>query len=93
MSPWDLGCPERHEPVRAAEVRRWRDRLPLSLSLDTIGDESLADATAVELCVEAHLAGVGFGLRPFRFRVCSKSYGNPASGARVSRSWKACMPK
>jgi len=32
--------------ARAAEVRRWRDRLPLSLSLDTIGDESLADATA-----------------------------------------------
>ena len=45
VPPFDL--------ARAAEVRRWRDRLPLSLSLDTIGDESLADATAVGLCVEA----------------------------------------
>jgi hypothetical protein len=45
----------RFDLARAAEVRRWRDRLPLSLSLDTIGDENLADAAAVRLCVETRL--------------------------------------
>jgi len=39
--------PRRSENSASADVcGRWRDRLPLSLSLDTIGDESLADATA-----------------------------------------------
>ena len=65
VPPFDL--------ARAAEVRRWRDRLPLSLSLDTIGDENLADATAVGLCVEAHLAGVGFGRRPLICRAGNTS--------------------